>query len=151
MWFYPALNQLAGTGWLTKDELKNFISRLPNNTIGLTPNRPWNFSVIRQHPRQLIHSLVPTSLSGWFVLDQAKMNNKNGLRLRTLCYYIIYIKRKYHIPLCCFWTDKRGLFSGQLLWAWRSLNSAAALSGWRKWAEWSGISTPWHNSHKLFV
>jgi len=40
MCFCTALNQLAGTGRLTGDELKNFISRLQINKIGFKPNRP---------------------------------------------------------------------------------------------------------------
>jgi hypothetical protein len=36
----PALNQLAGTGWLAGDELKNFISRLVFKTQEFKHNRP---------------------------------------------------------------------------------------------------------------
>jgi hypothetical protein len=37
---YPALNQLAGTGWLAGDELKNFISRLVLKRQECKHNRP---------------------------------------------------------------------------------------------------------------
>jgi hypothetical protein len=58
MWFCLALNQLAGTGWLTGDELKNFISRLPINTIGnLNPIGLEIFPSSGSTRRQLIHSL----------------------------------------------------------------------------------------------
>jgi len=56
-YFNTALNQLAGTGWLMGDALKNFISRLIIlkgclNFAGLAPmGCQWqSFSVTRQHP-----------------------------------------------------------------------------------------------------
>ena len=37
---YPALNQLAGIGWLAGDVLKNFISRLVLKSQEFKHNRP---------------------------------------------------------------------------------------------------------------
>jgi len=85
-WFCPALNQLAGTGWLTGGELKNFISRLPINTIGFKPNRPWNFSVTRQHPPAI--DSQPWSFGSFWI--QAKMNNKSGLYFKAFRYNNFY-------------------------------------------------------------
>jgi hypothetical protein len=57
LYFYTALNQLAGTGWLMGDGLKNFISRL------LMLIRYLNFAGLEVFPspgstrRQVIHSL----------------------------------------------------------------------------------------------
>jgi hypothetical protein len=76
----PALNQLAGTGWLAGDELKNFISRLVFKTQEFKHNRPLNFSVARQHPPPIdsqplsFNSFCPEGIP---VGDQAKMNNKS--------------------------------------------------------------------------
>jgi hypothetical protein len=60
---YPALNQLAGTGWLAGDVLKNFISRLvlknkSLNIIGLEI-----FPLPDSTRRQLIHRPVFRSFS----------------------------------------------------------------------------------------
>jgi hypothetical protein len=82
----PALNQLAGTGWLAGDELKNFISRLVFKTQGFKHNRlcPQRGALGKIFPlpgstrRQLIHSLRSFGSfcpEGIPVGDQAKMNN----------------------------------------------------------------------------